>query len=292
MFETRYYTRFDKEYPDKLRFIRDPPAGIYVRGDLPDPDKKTVAIIGARACSQYGRNMAEYFARQLAMNGVQIVSGMARGIDGVAQKAALCEGGRSFGVLGAGADVVYPKENRDIYEMIQGHGGLITEFPDGTAPLPQHFASRNRIISALCDALLVIEARVRSGTGITVSYALDQGRDVFAVPARLTDPLSAGCIKMISEGAGIAASPNDILKSLGLMQEEKVKGKDGSKVVLKNLTRDERAVFACLDLYPVSIDEIVRMSRLSIDDAMASVMSLCIKGIAKECSACNYIRSR
>ncbi len=292
MFETRYYTRFDKEYPDKLRFIRDPPAGIYVRGDLPDPDKKTVAIIGARACSQYGRNMAEYFARQLAMNGVQIVSGMARGIDGVAQKAALSEGGRSFGVLGAGADVVYPKENRDIYEMIQGHGGLITELPDGTAPLPMHFASRNRIISALCDVLLVIEARVRSGTAITVSYALDQGRDIFAVPARLTDPLSAGCIKMISEGAGIAASPNDILKSLGLMQEEKVKGSDGSKINLKNLTRDERAVFACLDLYPVSIDEIVRMSRLSIDDAMASVMSLCIKGIAKECSSCNYIRSR
>ena len=292
MFETRYYTRFDKEYPDKLRFIRDPPAGIYVRGDLPDPDKKTVAIIGARACSQYGRNMAEYFARQLAMNGVQIVSGMARGIYGVAQKAALSEGGRSFGVLGAGADVVYPKENRDIYEMIQGHGGLITELPDGTAPLPMHFASRNRIISALCDVLLVIEARVRSGTAITVSYALDQGRDIFAVPARLTDPLSAGCIKMISEGAGIAASPNDILKSLGLMQEEKVKGSDGSKINLKNLTRDERAVFACLDLYPVSIDEIVRMSRLSIDDAMASVMSLCIKGIAKECSSCNYIRSR
>ena len=292
MFETRYYTRFDKEYPDKLRFIRDPPAGIYVRGDLPDPDKKTVAIIGARACSQYGRNMAEYFARQLAMNGVQIVSGMARGIDGVAQKAALSEGGRSFGVLGAGADVVYPKENRDIYEMIQGHGGLITELPDGTAPLPMHFASRNRIISALCDVSLVIEARVRSGTAITVSYALDQGRDIFAVPARLTDPLSAGCIKMISEGAGIAASPNDILKSLGLMQEEKVKGSDGSKINLKNLTRDERAVFACLDLYPVSIDEIVRMSRLSIDDAMASVMSLCIKGIAKECSSCNYIRSR
>ncbi len=300
MDEVRYITRFEDDFPDKLRFIPGCPSGIYVKGELPDPDKKTVAIVGARACSEYGRKMAEYFASHLAAAGVQIVSGLARGIDGIAQRAALEAGGTSFGVLGCGVDVVYPKENEEIYKMIQGHGGLISEHPLGTAPLGKNFASRNRIISGLCDILLVIEARRKSGTSITVNDALEQGRDIFAVPGRLTDGLSAGCNKMISEGAGVALRPDDILKALGLLCEEPVSAmpegrKPGSEykgISLKrfSLSSKEKLVYDCLDLYPKSVDELIRTSRLSVSEVVRHLTSLCIKGAAKECARSNYIR--
>ena len=301
MDEIRYISRFEEDFPDRLRFIPSCPSGLYVKGGLPDPDIKTVAIVGARSCSEYGLRMAEYFGAHLAACGVQIVSGMARGIDGVAQRAALEAGGRSFGVLGCGADIIYPKENRDIYEMIRGHGGLITEYPPGTPPLGRNFASRNRIISGLCDLLLVIEARLKSGTSITVNNALEQGRDIFAVPGRLTDGLSAGCNKLIAEGAGAALCPDDILKALGLLCEAPVTvrrtGKTGKKGNEKELclerpelTQRERLVFSCLDLYPKTVDEIVRTCRLSVSETVEILTGLSIKGCVKECAKSNYIR--
>ena len=299
MDETRYITRFQEEFPDKLRFIPSCPPGIYVKGELPNPKLKTVAIVGARSCTEYGLRMAEYFGAHLAAAGVQIVSGMARGIDGVAQRAALEAGGRSFGVLGCGPDMIYPEENRRIYEMIEGHGGLITEYPPGTPPLGRNFASRNRIISGLCDILLVIEARLKSGTSITVNNALEQGRDIFAVPGRLTDGLSAGCNRLISEGAGTALCPNDILKALGLYCEEplvlnrrKGRGNESSEPVLKriSLCKRERLVYDCLDLYPKTVDEIVRTVHLGISETVEILTGLCIKGAVRECGKSNYIR--
>ncbi len=296
MAETRYITRFEEEFPDKLRFIPGCPAGIYVKGELPDPEKKSVAIVGARECSEYGRKMAEYFASHLAAAGVQIISGMARGIDGIAQKAALEAGGSSFGILGSGVDIVYPEQNRKIYEMIEGHGGLISEHPEGTPPRGRNFASRNRIISGMCDILLVIEARLRSGTSITVNDALEQGREIYAVPGRLTDGLSAGCNRLILEGAGSALHPDDILKALGLLCEEPLsarafKAEDGQrKTRYFKLTQKEKLVFCCLDLYPRSVDEIVHTCRLSVSDVLEQLMSLCLKGAARECARSNYIR--
>ena len=296
MAETRYITRFEEEFPDKLRFIPGCPAGIYVKGELPDPEKKSVAIVGARECSEYGRKMAEYFASHLAAAGVQIISGMARGIDGIAQKAALEAGGSSFGILGSGVDIVYPEQNRKIYEMIEGHGGLISEHPEGTPPRGRNFASRNRIISGMCDILLVIEARLRSGTSITVNDALEQGREIYAVPGRLTDGLSAGCNRLILEGAGSALHPDDILKTLGLLCEEPLsarafKAEDGQrKTRYFKLTQKEKLVFCCLDLYPRSVDEIVHTCRLSVSDVLEQLMSLCLKGAARECARSNYIR--
>ncbi|MCR5746833.1 MAG: DNA-processing protein DprA [Lachnospiraceae bacterium] len=294
----RYISRFDEDFPDNLRFIPGCPAGIYVDGELPDPKRKTVAIVGSRACSEYGRNMAEYFSSHLASAGVQIVSGLAKGIDGIAQKAAIDAGGVSFGVLGFGVDIVYPKENADIFRLVKEHGGLISEHPSGTPPVRTHFASRNRIISGLCDLLLVIEARLKSGTSITVSNALEQGRDVFAIPGRLTDPLSAGCNKLISEGAGIARTPDDILRALGLKDEEaKVAIKKNSKGFIEvvkpqiiELDDKEKTVYECLDLYPKSLDEIVRQTRLSIPDLLEILLSLSVKGAAKECARNHYIR--
>lgn len=298
MADERYIARFEDDFPARLRFIPGCPQGIYVKGELPDPERKTVAIVGSRACSHYGYSMAEYFASHLASAGVQIVSGMARGIDGIAQRAALDAGGVSYGVLGFGLDVVYPKENKDLFDMITERGGLITEHPGGTQPVKAFFASRNRIISGLCDLLLVIEARLQSGTSITVSNALEQGRDVFAVPGRLTDPLSAGCNKLISEGAGIARTPDDILRALGLSYEKPVvvkrRSRDGTFTVIKpapaELTEKEKLVYECLDLYPKGLNELVRQTRLSVSELLETLISLSVKGVAKECAKHNYIR--
>ncbi len=298
MAEERYIARFEDDFPANLRFIPGCPAGIYVKGRLPDPEKKTVAIVGARECTQYGKNMAEYFASHLAAAGVQIVSGLARGVDGIAQRAALDAGGVSYGVLGFGVDMVYPKENKEIFDMIEERGGLISEHPSGTQPLKAYFASRNRIISGLCDLLLVIEARLQSGTAITVSNALEQGRDVYALPGRLTDALSAGCNKLIAEGAGVARSPDDILRALGLAQEEptvtRKKKCDGTFSIVKpvafRLSAKEKLIYDCLDLYPRSVDEIKRQSHLPIPEILESLISLTMKGAAKECARNNYIR--
>ena len=298
--DDRYIGRFEEDFPEKLRFIPGCPAGIYVRGELPDPGKKSVAIVGARACSEYGRKMAEYFASHLAAAGVQIVSGMAKGIDGIAQRAALDAGGRTFGVLGSGVDVVYPAANRDLFDRVGEQGGLISEHPPGTAPLRSHFASRNRIISGLCDILLVIEARIKSGTSITVGNALDQGRDIFAVPGRITDGLSAGCNRLISQGAGAALCPEDIMKALGMTEDDAVvtssvkknKSIAGSGEVMRlELGPEEKRVYECLDLYPKTVDEIVRTCRLSVSVTLEALTSLCLSGAAKECARSHYIRS-
>ena len=214
MDEVRYISRLDADFPEKLKNIPDPPAGIYVKGRLPDENVKTVAIVGARNCSQYGRKLAEFFASNLASAGVQVISGLARGIDGIAQINSVRAGGRTWGVLGCGIDYVYPESNRYIYEETLKNGGLISEYEGARPPLKPFFVQRNRLISALCDVLLVIEAKERSGTSITVRNALMQGKDIFAVPGRLTDPLSAGCNRLIAQGAGIALNPETILMAL------------------------------------------------------------------------------
>ena len=209
-----FVSRIDRKFPDKLKNIPDAPFAIYYKGKLPDPDTPSVAIIGARICSDYGRYMARNFGRGLALAGVQIISGMARGIDGVSQKAAVEAGGMSYGILGNGVDVCYPEENMDVYRGLCKNGGIISEYPPGTLPKAGFFPMRNRIISGLADIVLVIEAREKSGTQITVDTALEQGREVLAVPGRVTDRLSDGCNALISQGAGVAICIEDILDRL------------------------------------------------------------------------------
>ncbi len=209
-----FVPRTDRLFPEKLKSIPDAPFALYVKGKLPDQGKPSVAIVGARMCSEYGRFMARNFGRGLALAGVQVISGMARGIDGISQKAALEAGGTSFGIVGSGVDVVYPEENMDVYKELVLKGGVISEFPPGTVPKANFFPMRNRIISGLADVVLVIEAREKSGTQITVDTALEQGREVLAVPGRVTDRLSDGCNLLISQGAGVALSVSDVLERL------------------------------------------------------------------------------
>ena len=296
MDEIRYITAFEKEYPEKLKGIKDAPAGIYVRGRLPDENKKSVAIVGSRQCSMYGAKVAEYFGSALAANGVQIISGMAMGIDGISQKAALEAGGETFAVLGSGPDIVYPKSNEGLYKEILDQGGILSEQPPGTAPLGPYFAQRNRIISALCDALLVIEARIRSGTGITVRYALEQGKDVFAVPGRINDPMSAGTNRLIAEGALIALSPDSILSELyRTVPDARImeKGEHGKKVPVKiSLSGNEKLIYSLMDMYPKKTDEFMALSGLSLQSVHDAILKLRLRGLVDECGKNNYVRKK
>lgn len=201
-------------YPKRLVRIPDAPYGLYFQGRLPAEEVPTVAIIGARGCSEYGRRMAQHFGSILAMAGIQVISGMARGIDGLSQNAALHAGGYSLGVLGCGVDICYPEENRELYEMLCEQGGVCSEYSPGTAPRNSLFPPRNRIISGLSDAVLVIEAKNRSGTLITVDMALEQGREVYALPGRITDALSEGCNRLLQQGANVVVSAEDMIRSL------------------------------------------------------------------------------
>ena len=204
----------EEGYPEKIRCLEDAPYALFVRGELPDPDKKYVSVIGARKCSDYGRRTAEYFGRELAKAGVSVISGMARGIDGMAQEACIDAGEKSYALLGSGVDVIYPPSNKGLYNKLIENGGVISEYPPGRESLPFHFPMRNRLISALCDILLVVEAREKSGTFITVNYALEQGKDVYAVPGRIEDELSRGCNRLITQGAGVAYCVEEVLLAL------------------------------------------------------------------------------
>lgn len=202
----------EKEFPERLRTIPDPPFGIYYKGSLPADGEPAAGVIGARLASGYGKEQARRFAWRLGKEGVSVVSGMARGIDGIAQTAALDAGGKSFAVLGCGVDICYPKENRDLYDRLPEQGGIISEYPPGTPPESKLFPPRNRIISGLSDLVLVVESRRNSGTHITVDMALEQGKEVYALPGRVSDSLSDGCNRLIRQGAGIATCPEDILE--------------------------------------------------------------------------------
>lgn len=313
--QERYIRCTDGEFPEKLRQIKNPPEGIYVRGQLPAEDKPTVAIIGARRCSTYGKAMAEWFAGELSAAGVQVVSGMAAGVDGIAQRAALRAGGKSFGVLGCGTDICYPTDNRDLYETLQKCGGILSEYAPGTPPDAFHFPMRNRIISGISDAVLVVEAKERSGTLITVDFALEQGKEVFVLPGRITDSLSAGCNRLLRQGAGIALSPSDILEEMRRQNKWKVmetqatkekraagtlrttKGTGTGKAQAaeiagetpppEGLSERERQVWEKLDTRPQSVQELYESLHADFADEapkMAELtdllMNLVLKGLA------------
>lgn len=210
----RYVPFEDDVYPHKLRQIPDPPFGLFVKGSLPDESIPSVAMVGARACSEYGKKVARSFAAELASYGVQVISGMARGIDSVSQQACLDAGGRTFAVLGSGVDICYPGELTGLYNEIQKQGGVLSAYPLGMPPVSGNFPPRNRIISGLADMVLVVEARRKSGTLITVDMALEQGREVAVIPGRITDSLSQGCHDLMKQGANIVVDIEQLLELL------------------------------------------------------------------------------
>ena len=212
----RFISIYHPCYPKRLKNIPDAPYGIYVEGRLPEESSPSIAVIGARQCSDYGRFVAQRCGRELALAGINVISGMAKGIDGISQWSALKAGGKTYAVLGCGTDICYPSENWNIYRKAKENGGVISEYPPGTAPAARLFPRRNRIISGLADVVLIIEAREKSGTLITADMALEQGKEVYVIPGRVTDSLSQGCNQMIKQGAGIFTTLDELLEETGL----------------------------------------------------------------------------
>lgn len=274
--DIKMITYFDEDYPKKLKNIYDPPIVLYGKGKLPDNDKRTVSIIGARACSDYGREAAMFFARELCRNGIQIVSGMAEGIDSAASEGALRGGGESYAILGCGVNICYPRESYSLYErMSRGMGGVWSEYTPGLPALGFHFVQRNRIISGLSDAILVMEAREKSGTGITVEYALEQGKEVFALPGRIDNPLGRGCNTLLKQGASVLTSPDDILDFFGNsgLKRPLMKQKE-----LSALAFSEEIVYSCLDFNLKHAEEISAVSGYGIGETIAILTRLELKG--------------
>lgn len=302
MEEIRVVRREDGEYPERLKEIPGAPKELYVMGSLPREDRASAAVIGARDCSEYGRCVAARLGSLLGKNGIQVISGMARGIDGIAQEAAVGAGGSSFAVLGSGVDICYPAQNRRLYEKLKTAGGILSEYPTGTPVKAWNFPPRNRIVSGLSDAVIVVEARERSGTLITVDMALEQGREVYAVPGRLTDGLSAGCNRLLKLGAGILLDPEEFLEELrgisakrGILssakasQGEKEPGKDALPEQARRLFACEpqlRRIYDALDFSPSSPEQIrERLSGEYTDrQAAAGLMRLCMERLALQVS--------
>lgn len=282
-----FVTMQESNYPERLRNIPSPPYALYVKGQLPKEDVRSVAIVGARECSPYGETMAREFAKMLAGAGVQIISGMARGVDSAGQSGALDAGGVSFGVLGCGVDICYPREKIGLYMELQEHGGVISEFSLGTNPLPQYFPARNRIISGLSDTILVMEAKEKSGSLITADMALEQGKDVYALPGPVNSRLSMGCNRLIRQGAGILLTPEELLVELGICQQ-KEKENEGQIKLLLETTED--LVYSCLDLQPRNLDYLFNVTKLPVAELLDILMRLELRGFVKEISKNYYVR--
>jgi len=275
----------DKGYPRRLKEIEQPPPVLYIRGNLIPEDEWAVAIVGTRRITAYGRQVAEEVASVLAHNGITVISGLARGVDGVAQQAALSAGGRSLAVLGSGVDRVYPPEHNRLAEQVIAKGALISDYPPGTPPEAANFPPRNRIISGLSLAVVVIEAGSESGALITANFAAEQGRDVFAVPGNITAPQSLGTNRLIQNGAYPLLNPREILEALELTMVTE------QQAVRIALPTDiiESQLFEAISREPLHVDEIRTRTNLPIEKVSATLALMELKGMVRQVGGMNYV---
>lgn len=279
----RYVPEDAPDFPGRLKDIPDPPFGLFVRGKLPDPKEKAVAIVGARNCSSYGRESAYFFGKELAKAGVNVVSGMALGIDGYAGRGALSGGGRSFAVLGGGVDLCYPAANVDLYNGLIESGGVLSERPISYRGRPADFPLRNRLVSGLSDLVVIVEAAEHSGSLITADLALLQGKDVFCLPGRIDDPLSYSCNALIKNGAFMLTCTEDLLQALGKAQAgETMKPK---RVLL---SKEEGALFSCMQRGHLTVDEMIAESGLPFSEIAGLLLKLEMKGAVARQGAGSY----
>ena len=275
------------DYPPLLAQVADAPPVLFVRGTITPSDEWAVAMVGTRKASVYGREVARRLAEELGRNGVTVVSGLARGIDGIAHKAAIEAGGRSIAVLGCGVDQVYPPEHRKLAEGIAANGALVSDYPLGTQPEAQNFPPRNRIISGMSLGTIVVEAGFRSGALITADFALDQGREVFAVPGSILSPGSAGCNRLLRDGAHVLTEVRDVLEVLHLDQ---VPEKQAARLVLPE-TPTEAALFEHLAGEPHHLDDLSRQSGIPIEVVSSTLVMMELKGMVRQVGALQYVRA-
>jgi DNA processing protein len=295
----------DDDYPKGLRELADRPPVLYVKGRWPLPEKGLIGIVGTRRASRYGMDAATRFASVLVSRQMITVSGLAAGIDACAHRATLQEGGWTVAVLGHGFGYQYPKENAPLFAEIAARGTLITEFSYDTRPDPVNFPRRNRIISGLSQGVLVVEAGHRSGASITARYAAEQGRDVFVVPGSIFSPQSAGCHRLIKEGARLVETADEILEEYGLQRAssplvgEHAGGGDAQNVSAphpppsptrgEGLTSPEQKIMELLSSIPLSVDELVELSGSPVDRLAEVLLSLEIKGRIQHVPGQSYV---
>lgn len=278
----------DENYPRHLKDIDQPPPVIYVRGELVPEDDWAVAVVGTRKNSSYGRQVTEEIASFLAQNGVTVISGLARGIDAIAHQAALKAGGRSIAVLGSGVDHIYPPENRSLAEEMITHGALISDYAPGTQPDGGNFPPRNRIISGLSMAVVVIEAGITSGALITATFAAEQGREVFAVPGSILAQQSKGTNRLIRDGAQPLLDAEEILEALNLTQITE------HRAARQTLPTDptEQRIFGVLSSEPVHVDEVGLQTNLPIEQVSATLAMMELKGLVRQVGGMHYVAVR
>ena len=307
----------DAGYPNRLRNIYDPPCLLYVRGRLPAfDDEASIAVVGTRDCTPYGVSCAEKLGYGLAAGGAVVVSGLARGVDSAALRGALRAGGTVTAVLGNGLDVIYPPENQYLYEDVAAAGALVSEYPPGASPEAKHFPARNRIMSGLCVATLVVEAPARSGALITAGTALEQGRDVFAVPGPIDAPASVGCNRLIRDGAGLVSDAWDILGEyeprfpdklrregaretpavLGYQARQKTEPKPVPPSVSLShndysLTDDQICLLRALTEEPMLVDDLIELTDIPTRRVLSALTVLEIEHLVTQHSGKRYARA-
>lgn len=257
----------EKEYPSSLKHITDPPYGIFYKGHLPKENAPSIAVVGARNGSYEGRTLAHKFGKELGQYGILVISGMAKGVDIAAQRGAMEEKcGKTYGVLGCGVDICYPRQHINEYTRMQEQGGILSEFPMGTPPMPYHFPMRNRLICGLAQGVLIIEAKKGSGSLITAELGLEQGKEIFVLPGSIANPLYEGGNALLQNGACLVTKTQDILDGMGMFFDENAM--DRKKKSKDMLETAEKIVYAILSLEPIHLWEIADRSGFEIEKVM------------------------
>jgi DNA processing protein len=278
----------DEAYPGRLKEIEQPPPVLYIRGDYLPDDLYAVAIVGTRRVTPYGRQITEELSAYLASNGITVISGLARGVDALAHQTALKAGGRTIGVLGSGVDKIYPPEHRQLAEQMMKSGGIVSDYAPGTPPDASNFPPRNRIISGLSLAVVVIEAGETSGALITAEFAAEQGREIFAVPGSILAPQSKGTNKLIQKGALPLLSVNDLMQALNLTRMGEHKA--ARKIIPTDET--EARLMNVLGVEPLHVDEIRNQAELPIEKVSAALALMELKGMVRQVGGMNYVAVR
>lgn len=278
----------DAAYPTLLRQIADAPPVLYVKGTLTSVDEWAVAVVGTRKPTTYGREVARLLASELASNGVTVVSGLARGVDGIAHQAALDAGGRTLAVLGSGLDRIYPHEHAALAERIAANGALLSDYPLGTGPEASNFPPRNRIISGLSLGVVVVEAALNSGALITADFAADHGREVFAVPGSILAQSSTGCNRLLRDGAHVVTEVGDVLETLRLDQ---LASKQQAREVLPSNPTEAR-LLAELSAEPSYVDEVARSVGLPVEAVTSALVMMELKGMVRQVGMLQYVIAR
>ena len=286
--QTQIISFWDEQYPPLLKETADAPILLFVKGEINPQDYHAIAIVGTRSPDSYGRIVSDQFGEKLVQAGLTIVSGLARGVDTYAHQSAIKAKGRTIAVLGSGVDIIYPPENAFLAEKIIQNGALISEFPMGTKPDATNFPRRNRIIAGLCLGTLVVEAGRKSGALITATYAIDNDREVFAIPGNITSPKSIGTNKLIQEGAKLVTSVEDILEGLGSGFE--FSGHISYREPEETFNPLELKILESLSDQPVHIDKISELNELDVSHTLAALLTLELGGYIKQLAGKMFVR--